>query len=117
MIEIYKGVLLGNTTLADAKLKNQLDLQGQEVFVTPEAVEAMLNKFLDDEMNAQQLSHWADFLISNDVYVTEGWEDDTQSDKFEPMWEILQELSTPFIDGPITKNRVKNYITQLSRIN
>lgn len=71
---------------------------------------------IDSSTNEKQLSGWAGFLISNDVYVTETWEDDFQADKYEPMWEILQQLSAPIIDGTITKYKVENYINQLSSL-
>ena len=67
-------------------------------------------------MYAQQLSDKSAFLISIDAYKTAGWEDDRQADKYESMWYILQQLSTPFIDGPITKERVGRYINELLAI-
>lgn len=116
MIQVYKEVLHGDLTPAEAKSKVRPDLQEQEVFVKPSIIEMMLNKYLTDVVDAQQLSDWAAFLTSHDVYVTEDWEDDAQADKYEPMWEVLQQLSSPFIDGPITKDRVEGYINQLSSI-
>lgn len=116
MIQVYKEVLHGDLTPTEAKKKVQSDAQEQEVFVTPTIIKAVLNKYLAGVIDHQQLSEWAAFLTSHNVYVTEGWEDDTQADKYEPMWEILQQLSTPFIDGLITKDRVEGYISQLSLI-
>ncbi|MEX2499484.1 MAG: hypothetical protein WD397_11490 [Wenzhouxiangellaceae bacterium] len=119
MIQTYKDVLHGNLTPDEAKSRWQSETHGEDVkelFVTPETVGSMLNKYLAGQVDAQSLSDWAAFLTSCDVYVTHGWKDDSQADKYEPMWEILQQLSTPSIDGPITKNRVKSYINLLSNI-
>ena len=116
MNQVYKKVLHGDLVPADAKSKMHLNTQEPEIFVTPVIIEVMLRKYLAGVIDAQLLSDWAEFLISHDVYVTEDWEDDSQADKYEPMWEILQQLSSPFIDGTITKDLVESYISQLSII-
>ena len=116
MIQVYKEVLHGYLAPAEARSKVQSDAQEQEVFVTPAIIEMMLNKYLTGVVDNQQLSDWAEFLTSNDEYVTEGWEDDSQADKYESMWGILQQLSDPLIDGSITKGRIEGYINQLSSI-
>ncbi|HFB67075.1 MAG TPA: hypothetical protein ENJ60_16190 [Aeromonadales bacterium] len=117
-MQVYKDVLSGDLTPADAKEKLQSESmrEGEEIFVTPEIVKGMLDKYLVGEVGAQRLSDWAGFLTSNDVYVTPGWEDDTLADKYEPMWEVLQRLSTPFIDDAISKDRVESYIVELLKI-
>lgn len=116
MTQIYQDVLCGSMTPADAKKKLQSELLEGEVFVTPEIIEAMLSKYLAGEIDAELLSDWSLFLTTYDVYVTSGWEDDNQADKYEPMWEVLQQLSTPFIDGLITKERVRDHISELRLI-
>lgn len=117
-MKIYKDILDGNVSLFDAKKKlGQQSCSGEfEVYVTPDIVAVFLEKYMKNELTADQLSEWADFLISSDVYVTEGWEDDEQADNFLPMWNVLQQLATPFIDGPITKERISYYLKQLKNI-
>lgn len=114
MIQEYTQVLHG--VLAPGKVKIQPEVKGQEIFVTPMIIILMLEKYLSGVVKEKQLSDWAGFLISNDVYVTETWEDDFQADKYEPMWEVLQQLSAPIIDGGVTKYKVESYIDQLSSL-
>lgn len=117
-IQIYKDILTNELALEDAKKKLQSEpvLENGEVFVTPNLVKSMLDKYLAGEVDDKQVSDWAAFLTSNDVYVTPGWEDDSRADRYEPMWGILQQLSTPFIDGSITKERAKRFIAQLHKL-
>lgn len=88
-----------------------------EIYVSTEIIINVLNKFHDGKVDAQWLIEWASFLLSNDVYVTEGWEDDDKADRYEPMWNVLQRLSTPFLDGSITDERVSAYIEELASLN
>ena len=116
MIQEYIQVLHGILVPDKVQVKIQSEVEGQEIFVTPTIIISMLEKYLAGAVNEEQLSDWAGFLISNDVYVTESWEDDFQADKYEPMWEVLQQLSAPVIDGETTKYRVEDYISQLSSL-
>ncbi|WP_456295103.1 hypothetical protein M1D72_00280 [Vibrio sp. AK197] len=118
MMQVYKDILEGIVSVDDGKkiLGSQPDFDGKEVFVTPEIIILVLGKFICDEIDSKHLFEWAKFLTNNDIYVTQGWEDDATSDKYEPMWEILQILANPVIDGPVDKPRAKDFVEALKSL-
>jgi len=87
-----------------------------EVFVTPTDVEWVLEKYLSGEIRADLLYEWAGFVVSSNVYVTPGWQEDTFADAYEPMWEILQKLSAPSVNGALTEKRALEYLSTLAAI-
>ncbi|MCS7022956.1 MAG: hypothetical protein NZU63_14145, partial [Gemmataceae bacterium] len=67
--------------------------------------------YQENRLNAEELSYWALLLLSLDCYISpdscikdESSEevDTNNTDYYEPMWYVLQQLSTSEIDGPIT---------------
>jgi len=76
----------------------------------------MLLKFLSKEIDAESLSSWASFVVVAEVYAVSGWEDDAIADRYEPMWHVLQMLSTPFLDGPINEKSVNEHLLTLANI-
>ncbi len=118
MKQIYEDILDGKVLVNEGKkiLGSQKVSDDIEVFVTPSLIVLFLIKYVCGEIDSNYLCEWAGFLISNDVYVTPGWEDDSIADKYEPMWEILQNLSTPMTDGPISKTRVEGFIETLKHL-
>ena len=116
MAEVFKKVLSGELDPVHAKRIADSDSMSHEVFVTPTIIITMLERYISNVLDSEKLSAWAAFLVSYDVYVTKGWETDSQADRYEKMWDILQQLSTPAIDGPITIDRAKYYINQMMSI-
>lgn len=118
MMQIYIDILDGKISVNDGKelIGTESDANGFEVFVTPAAIVATLIRYLVGDIDSEYLCKWATFLIGNDVYVTKGWEDDVIADRYEPMWEILQMLSTPNIDGTVNKERAEEFIEVLNKL-
>lgn len=73
----------------------------------------MLHAYLDSKVGAQILQEWASWALVQDEFCVSGWDDDRIADHYEPMWYVLQRISTPFIDGEITRERVQSYVSEL----
>jgi len=86
-----------------------------DVFVFPCHVKKMLVDFLDGKINAFDLNRWALFVSSRSEYTSEGWEDDALANYYEDMWEVIQKLCSPQIDGDITPERVREYLKELDK--
>ena len=112
----YKQLLTLEITPREAKEMASRKPSDSEVFVTPTDVELVLEKYLSGEVRADLLYEWAGFVVSSDVYVTPGWQEDAVADAYEPMWEILQELSAPSVNGPLTEQRALEYLSTLATI-
>ena len=113
---IYQGVLKGELTPESAKQKLKvINFSGKEIeiVVTPDEVISVLNKYLWGKLDDKSISNWASFLFFEDAYISPNWEDEEQSDKYEPMWYVIQQLSTPAIDGKITPRKIKEHIKEL----
>lgn len=82
--------------------------------VYPHNVKHMLSEFIIGKCTAENLNRWAEFLLLRGEYISPGDEtDDELMDYYEDMWYVLQRLSTPEINGTITKERVKGYLAEL----
>jgi len=90
-----------------------------EVTMYPADVKYILLQYLSDKISADDLWEWARYiLINSDVYRhPRDHNDDEESDYYyyETMWYVIQRLSTPFLDGEITKPLVERYLTELSQ--
>jgi hypothetical protein len=118
-LNIYKQILDGRMTINLSKVNVKLENEvfHEEVIVTPVPTINMLEGYLHDSVSAEDLSEWAAFLLSSDVYVCPDWQDDEKSDKYELMWYALQQLSSPEIDGKITPEVVRKHLQVLNSIN
>jgi len=89
-----------------------------KVYVTPDVVMTVIAKYISGDVDQNTFIEWADFLITEDVYVPLGWDDDDDSlsDQYDDMWDILHEIAAPYVHGNITKNRVEEYMERLSGI-
>jgi hypothetical protein len=117
-LNVYKQVLEGKISLGIAKEYLAAGTQSlvEEIFVFPTQVSNMLQMYLGNKINTEELSEWASFIITSDVYVCPDWENDEEADKYQPMWYILQQLSTPAIDGEITQEGVREHLHILNDI-
>jgi len=116
---IYKQYLEGEISLKNENLKplyKQKSNEDCQVTIIPSAIVKMLSIYLNRQISEKELSEWASFIIVSDVYVSPNWEIDEQADKYESMWNILQQLSSPEIDGEVTPERVKEHIQVLQAI-
>ncbi len=101
-----------------AKLYSTLlkNIFAKEIVVFPLQIVNMLCMYLKNEISAEKLSEWASFLITSDVYVCPDWKDQEKSEKYERMWYVLQQLSSPELDGEITQKGVRQHLQTLHEI-
>lgn len=83
------------------------------IFVLPSQVRKILLSYLNNDMSAEALNIWAEFLCFRGEYV--GNNDNDDEDYYEDMWYVLQKLSTPEIDGAITSETVRIYLKELDK--
>ncbi|MGD9592071.1 MAG: hypothetical protein AB7V32_06090 [Candidatus Berkiella sp.] len=87
-----------------------------EIIVLPKHVKAMLESYLAKNISAAELSDWATFLLFRPgEYVCKDWENDEVADYYEAMFYVVQKLSTPEIDGDITPDTVRVYLSELDK--
>jgi hypothetical protein len=114
-LNLYRQVLDGRIKAGSAKkeLDEKTPRLDEKIIVYPSQILNMLQMYLHNKINKEELSEWASFLILSDVCVCPDWEDDTKADKYEPMWYIIQQLSSPEIDGEITVEGVTQHVDAL----
>jgi hypothetical protein len=112
--------VLKQALLADqhsiALLREGLQVGFVEELVTPRDVASILNRYLHGDLTDSQLQEWADCLVSCDAYVSPDWQNDVSADFYEPMWDALQQLASPEIDGVITTERVERFVKKLEQM-
>ena len=86
------------------------------VYITPRDLIPVLTRYLNGDITPMELQQWSSWALCQDEFCVKGWEDDSISDRYEPMWHILQQLSTPFIDGQISQERVREHVSTLSSL-
>ena len=107
-------ILHGNIDLIDKVNVYDVALFSDNTVIYPHDVKHMLLEFLIGRYNADDLQKWAMFITLRGEYITPGNAADTNSmDYYETMYYVIQRLSTPEIDGEITKERVKGYLAEL----
>jgi hypothetical protein len=86
-----------------------------EVEVHPKHVKRMLLDFISDKLSAQQLQKWAEFISYRCDYSSINFMELEDEDYYEVMWDVINCLSTPELDGEITKESVKGYLLELQK--
>jgi len=83
----------------------------------------MLKKYLDGKISEEELKSFALFILAMDTYVQpnekyceENPTDYEAADLYEDMWYILQQLSSPEIDGELTSERAEKFIETLKQL-
>ena len=89
---------------------------GVEVVVLPSDIESRLQSYLSGELSEEELSIWALILLGLDEYVSPADKQGQGEDYYEPMWEVLQILSSPATDGPATGESVRRHIESLGKL-
>lgn len=123
---ILEGILHGEFSVSEAidLLRNylQIDLDDSirkinvihplncEVEITPIEVQNVLNKYIRGEVDADYLTKWAFLLTTLDEFTTPPNDDE---DYYEHMWYVLQQLSSPEIDGKITLDKISGHVIEL----
>lgn len=84
-----------------------------EVVITPRLVKGTLCKYISGDIDAYQLNLWAKFICKRPEYVVPGGDNDAINDYYEPMYYVIQKLSTPELDGEISKELVQEYLNEI----
>lgn len=100
----YEAVPASNQTLAAS------------VYITPQDLIPVLDSYLNGHITPTELQRWSSWVLGQDEFCVQGWEDDSIADRYEPMWYVLQQLSTPLVDGEITQERVREHVSTLSSL-
>lgn len=87
---------------------------GVEILIMPEQVKKIILYYLNSEITSTQLTKWAEFLYAHcGEYVIEDIFDDDCDKYYDAMWQVIEKLSTPHLDGKITPERVLNYLFRI----
>ncbi len=113
-LELLK-ILHGDINLIDKVNVEDVALYERNITIYPRDVRKILLAFLKNELTADDLTKWAQFICLRGEYGCPGWEDDEVCDYYENMMYVVQKLSTPEIDGDITEERVKQYLAELKK--
>jgi hypothetical protein len=108
-------ILHGHIDLIDQVNVEDVALFKVNVTIYPSDVRKLLNAYLLSDLSAADLTKWAQFICLRDEYGCPNWEDDDIADYYEDMMYVIQKLSTPKIDGEITKTRVQQYLSELEK--
>ena len=110
---MLEKILSGRIDLIGQFDCNQAALLEEVVVITPKYVRSMLEKYLQKNISAEDLQKWAAFVCIRSEYAVPGGYDDQIHDYYEPMYYVIQRLSTPELDGDITQARIKEYMKEL----
>jgi hypothetical protein len=87
--------------------------------IYPYYVKASLERYLSSEWSAQELRTWADFLNFYWEYSSPHADDEDYEtyweSYYEAMWDVIFWVAAPYINGEITVDRIKEYMTHLEK--
>ena len=87
-----------------------------EIVVRPLDVQGMLRRYLAGTLDAHSLRQWAAFIVLSEAYAPPEAEGTNDEDLYEPMWYVLQQLSTPEIDGAISPHRARKHLDEIKNL-
>lgn len=112
--------------ILDFKMLDAIEMLNQDksfnfnIYVTPSDVAKVLKRYLYDEISPKSLQIWADFIVYREEYTAvqsdiepSDPKYDELADYYEIMWYVLERISTPFLDGELTHDRIKSYLNEL----
>ncbi|MAZ77195.1 MAG: hypothetical protein CMF39_00765 [Legionellaceae bacterium] len=108
-------ILHGDIDLIDHVDVHDVALYKEHVVIYPHHIKSILSSYLSDCFSSDVLTKWAQFICLRSEYGCPEWEDDDAADYYEDMMYVIQKLSTPEIDGEITKERAKEYLHELEK--
>lgn len=86
-----------------------------QIVVKKEHLCRMLRKYISKEINDLELSNWAAIIYIMPNFIPDGNSDEERNRSGEGMlWQILQELITPFLFGGLNESIAKKYLNQLN---
>jgi len=80
--------------------------------LSPQDVINFLQLYISNKKIEAEVKDWALFLLMTDAFSTPNIE----TDYFDSLWDIINELSCPEVDGKLTKERALNYISELKKL-
>lgn len=107
-------ILKGDIARIDEVDVRDVALYADNVPVYPSDVRNMLKRYLIGDITSDELSKWAAFLCIRGEYSCPNKTSDDE-DFYEAMWDVVQALSVPEIDGEITEERVRQYLSELEK--
>jgi hypothetical protein len=108
-------ILHGDISHISKVNERDVGLFNVEVVVYPRDVKNILRSYLDGSISAEDLINWAGFICIRGEYCSPNYLDDAKADYYEDMFYVIQRLSTPEIDGEISKSLVKSYLVELDK--
>ena len=108
-------ILKGNIDLINHVDAHDIAMYEDQVPVYPSDVKLILNKYLANEITVDELSKWGQFLTIRGEYGSPKQEAGEDEDFYESMWDVVQALSIPKIDGEITEEKVIQYLCELDK--
>ena len=86
------------------------------ISVNASHVRNMLDMYMNGKISALTLSNWAAVIVALEAYVPEGETDDERWLAGEgPVWDILQQLTTPSVFGDVNESKVQKYIGMIDQ--
>lgn len=85
------------------------------IIVCPTHLKRILSAYLNGEINDVSLNLWAQFVSQRGEYVTKCFNEDDEKydDTYELMWDIINYIATPEIDGAITPELIHEYLNKI----
>lgn len=88
--------------------------KSREVHIAPPDLIPMLKRYFDGRRTVQEMQEWASWILFQEELCILGWQNDDIADYYEPMWNILQAISSPVTDGPLSRTKAHAYISMLN---
>lgn len=85
-----------------------------KIYIEPSDLEPVLKDFLIGKFTPEEIQDWASWILLTEEFCVKNWEDDQIADYYEPMWYVLQQLSTPSLDGEITLLVVEQHLATIA---
>ena len=86
----------------------------REVHITPPDLLPMLRRYFEGKATANEMQEWASWILFQEELCILGWQNDDLADYYEPMWNILQAISSPATDGPLSRTKAHAYMSMLN---
>lgn len=116
--DLCKKILIGEVSFSEVvKSEREKNIfcrntNDFELELLPQDVINFLQLYVSNKKTGAEVKDWALFLLMTDAFSTPNIE----TDYFDLLWDIINELSCPEIDGKLTKERALNYISGLKKL-
>ena len=116
--DLCKKILVGDVSFSETvKSEREKNIfcrstNNFELELLPQDIINFLHLYISNKKTDDEVKDWALFLLMTDAFTTPNIE----SDYFDSLWDIINELSCPEIDGKLTKERALKYISELKKL-